>query len=341
MKALVLQASNQLEFLDWPSPEPGPGDVLVRVKACGICGSDVHGLDGSTGRRQPPVIMGHEASGVIAGAGSGVKGWSQADRVTFDSTFYCGTCSSCCQGRINLCEQRRVLGVSCDDYRHHGAFAEYVAVPAHLLHRLPDAVTFEQAAMVEPMSVALHAVRRSDLRGGETAVVIGAGMVGMFVVQCLRALGYERVIAVDIDRDRLELAAKLGASLTLDAEDLGEQIADYTQGRGADLAFEVVGVTSTLQTAIECVTRGGRIVLVGNIAPRVELPLQEVVTGELTLVGTCASAGEIPECLELLASGRVDADALCSAAAPLSDGASWFQRIIDKEPGLMKVILKP
>ena len=341
MKALVLQASNQLEFLDWPSPEPGPGEVLVRVKACGICGSDVHGLDGSTGRRQPPIIMGHEASGVIAGTGSTVKGWSKADRVTFDSTFYCGACSPCRQGRINLCEQRRVLGVSCDEYRHHGAFAEYVAVPAHLLHRLPDAVTFEQAAMVEPMSVALHAVRRSDLRGGETAAVIGVGMVGMLVVQCLRALGCERVIAIDIDRDRLELAGKLGASLTLDAEDLGEQIADYTQGRGADLAFEVVGVTSTLQTAIECVSRGGRIVLVGNIEPRVELPLQDVVTGELTLVGTCASAGEIPECLDLLASGRVDADALRSAVAPLSDGASWFQRIIDKEPGLMKVILKP
>ena len=144
MKALVLKQYGHLEYEDVPEPHVGPNDVLIEVRACGICGSDVHGLDGSTGRRIPPVIMGHEAAGVIAEVGSGVSGWRRGDRVTFDSTIYCGECHFCRRGMINLCDNRRVLGVSCDEYRQNGAFAEYVAVPQHILYRLPEGLTFER-----------------------------------------------------------------------------------------------------------------------------------------------------------------------------------------------------
>ena len=137
MKALVLAEYNQFIYKDVPEPKIGPRDVLVQVKACGICGSDVHGMDGSTGRRVPPLIMGHEASGIIADIGQEISGWQIGDRVTFDSTMYCGSCYFCRQGRINLCDNRRVLGVSCDEYRQHGAFAEYVAIPQHILYPLP------------------------------------------------------------------------------------------------------------------------------------------------------------------------------------------------------------
>ncbi|MBC7335058.1 MAG: alcohol dehydrogenase catalytic domain-containing protein, partial [Clostridia bacterium] len=164
MKALVLTAYKQLEIQDVPTPEPGAGEILVRVRACGICGSDVHGFDGSTGRRRPPIIMGHEASGVVAKIGDGVSRFRPGDRVTFDSTIYCGRCEFCRQGRINLCENRRVLGVSCAEYRQDGAFAEYVVVPEHIAYRLPDSVSFEQAALIEPLSVALHAVDRGNFR---------------------------------------------------------------------------------------------------------------------------------------------------------------------------------
>src|SRR5688572_27584980 len=157
MKALLLTAPSQLALVDFPRPQPAADEVLVRVRACGICGSDIHGWDGSTGRRHPPLIMGHEASGEIAAVGAQVSGWRVGDRVTFDSTISCGECAPCRGGRVNLCETRRVLGVAPVEYRQHGAFAEYVALPARILYRLPDALTFEQAAMVEPVSIAIHA----------------------------------------------------------------------------------------------------------------------------------------------------------------------------------------
>lgn len=142
MKALVLTAPGKLEYGDVPVEEPAKDEVLVEVRACGICGSDVHGMDGSTGRRRPPIIMGHEAAGTIVSRGRDVQGWAEGDRVTFDSTIYCGKCRFCRAGKINLCSHRRVLGVSCEDYRQHGAFAQFVAVPQHILYRLPAAVSF-------------------------------------------------------------------------------------------------------------------------------------------------------------------------------------------------------
>src|ERR1043165_5978855 len=179
MKALVLKEYKRFSFEDVPDPKPGPGEVLVAVRACGICGSDVHGMDGSTGRRQPPIIMGHEAAGIIAATGKAVHGWDPGDRVTFDSTIYCGQCEFCRRGWINLCEKRRVLGVSCEEYRQNGAMAEIVAVPEHILHRLPNGLSFEQAALTEPFAIALHAVRRANITGKAAAVIVGAGMIGL------------------------------------------------------------------------------------------------------------------------------------------------------------------
>ena len=173
MKALILKEYNRFVYEDVPEPEITPDEVLIHVKACGICGSDVHGMDGSSGRRIPPIIMGHEASGVIAKIGEHVRNFSEGDRVTFDSTIYCGTCYFCRRGQINLCDNRRVLGVSCDEYRQHGAFAEYVALPQRLSYTLPERVSFERAAMVEPVSIAVHAVELTPISLHDTAVVVG------------------------------------------------------------------------------------------------------------------------------------------------------------------------
>jgi len=343
MKALVLEAYKHFVFQDVPEPEPGPEEVLIRVAACGICGSDVHGMDGSTGRRIPPIIMGHEASGVIEAVGRAVTGWQVGDRVTFDSTIYCGKCFFCRRGQINLCDNRRVLGVSCADYRQHGAFAEYVVAPQHILYRLPADLRFEQAAMVEALSIAFHAARRTPVVLNDTAVVVGAGMLGLLVVQTLRLAGCGRVIAVDIDPGRLDLAAKLGADVALrsDVDDVPAAVQRLTGGRGADLAFEVVGITAAVKTALASLRKGGSLTLVGNTSPTVDFALQAAVTRELTLYGSCASAGEYPACLDMIASGAVNVDALISAVAPLSDGAAWFDRLYAREPGLMKVILTP
>ena len=342
MKALVLEQYSQFSFKDVPTPHTTAQDVLIRVKACGICGSDVHGMDGSTGRRQPPIIMGHEASGVIEHVGSNVTNWKKGDRVTFDSTVYCGTCWYCRRGKINLCDNRRVLGVSCDDYRLDGAFAEYVAVPQHILYRLPDDLGFPQAAMVEALSIAFHAINRTPANLNDTALVIGTGMIGLLVVQLLRFAGCGQIIAVDIDQDRLDMACKLGADVALnsDERDVKSSVLTCTQNRGADIAFEAVGITPTISTAIASLRKGGSLTLIGNVSRNVEMPLQEVVTREITFYGSCASSGEYPSCLDMIARGKVDVDMLISATAPLSEGASWFKRLYNKEDSLMKVILE-
>jgi L-iditol 2-dehydrogenase len=343
MKALVLKEYKRFSFEEVDNPELGPQEVLIAVKACGICGSDVHGMDGSTGRRRPPIIMGHEASGVIAGTGKSVSGWAQGDRVTFDSTIYCGECGYCREGMINLCDRRRVLGVSCEDYRQHGAFAEFVAVPPRILYRLPEGLAFEHAAMVEPFAIALHAVRRSPPALNDTVVVLGAGMIGMALVQALNHTGCGRLIVLDVAEDRLAMAAKFGATHTINSgkKDGLEAIKELTKGHGADVSFEAVGVTATVNLALRCLRKGGAATLVGNVAPTIEFPLQIAVTRELTIHGSCASRGEYPACLDMLARGHLKAAPLISASAPLAEGAKWFERLYQKEPGLLKVVLNP
>jgi L-iditol 2-dehydrogenase len=342
MKALVLREYKKFSYENFERPSPGDGEVLIRVEACGICGSDVHGMDGSTGRRIPHIIMGHEAAGIIEELGKNVSGWSVGDHVTFDSTVYCGECDYCRQGRVNLCDNRMVLGVSCNEYRRHGAFAEYVTVPARILYRLPDSVTFEQAAMVEALSIAVHAVSRVEMQQAATAMVVGAGMIGLLVIQSLRAAGVDEVWAVDIDDAKLEMANKMGAAVALNPSktNMVNEVHSRAKG-GLEIAIEVVGATPSIQTAVRSVRKGGDVVLVGNVSPLIDLPLQEVVTREITLHGSCASAGEYPKCLDLIGDKKVDVDFLISKVAPLSEGAEWFNRLYTKDPGLMKVILKP
>jgi L-iditol 2-dehydrogenase len=343
MKALLLKKYMELELTDMPQPELGANDVLVRVRACGICGSDVHGLDGSTGRRIPPIVMGHEAAGVITEVGRDVKAWKPGDRVTFDSTVSCGRCHFCRRGEINLCDNRQVLGVSCGDYRRHGAFAEFVSVPENILYRLPDGLPFEHAAMIEAVSIAVHAVNLTPKTLGDTAVVVGSGMIGQLTIQAAKVAGFSRVFAVDIDDAKLERAKALGAEDVFNSKncDPAAEIAARTDGHGADAALEAVGATDPIRTAISCVRKGGTVTLIGNISPKIELNLQPVVTRQIRLQGSCASSGEYPACIELLSSGAIKVDSMISARTPLEDASSWFSRLYSHEPNLMKVIVQP
>jgi L-iditol 2-dehydrogenase len=343
MKALVLEEYDKLAFKEVPIPKLESDEVLVRVKSCGICGSDVHGMDGSTGRRRPPIIMGHEASGVIEETGSDVADWKAGDRVTFDSTIYPLEDWYTLKGLYNLSDNRKVLGVSPAEYRRHGALAEFVAVPQHILYLIPDNVSFDEAAMVEPAAVALHAVNLTPVSVNDTALVVGSGMVGLFVVQILRVAGCGTIIAVDLDPGRLSLAEKLGADIMLQPQDsdIPEIVRQATMGRGTDFAIEVVGLSSSIKTAVDSLRRGGTLTLVGNLSPTVELPLQTVVTGQLRLQGSCAICGEYPAVLEMISKGSIDVMAILSATAPLSEGALWFERLYEGESGLMKVILNP
>ena len=340
MKALLLSEYRRLELAEVETPRPQAGEVLVRVAACGICGSDVHGYDGSSGRRIPPLIMGHEAAGNVVQVGEGVDGLSEGDRVTFDSTVYCGACANCLRGEINLCDRREVLGVSCGDYRRAGAFAEFVSVPAHIVHRLPDNLVFHQAALLEAVAVALHAASLVPIPPGSTALVVGAGTIGLLLQQALRVAGCPRVFVADPDRTRLGLSQKLGATEII-PEGVLERVLQLTNGIGVDLVAEAVGKTESIGTAIDCVRKGGTVILVGNISPEVRIPLQKVVSRQLRLQGSCASAGEYPQAIELVSKGEIQVKPLITAVRPLAEGPEWFERLHAREPNLMKVVLTP
>ena len=341
MKALLLTRYMQLEMAELPETKPEAGEVLIRVAACGICGSDVHGYDGSSGRRVPPIVMGHEGAGTVAALGDGVTDFAAGDRVTFDSTVYCGTCPPCRRGEINLCDNRQVLGVSCAEYRRAGAFAEYVAVPSRIVYRLPDGLSFAEAAMLEAAAVAVHAVSLAQFLPESTGLVVGAGMIGLLAAQALRAAGCSRVFVADVDGSRLKLAQDLGAVVLSAETDVAAQVLQLTGGAGADAVVEAVGRTETVTASVESVRKGGTVVLVGNISPDVTIPLQKVVTRQIRLQGSCASAGEYPRAMGLLASGAIQVKPLITAIAPLSEGPQWFARLHARAPNLMKVVLVP
>lgn len=332
MKALELVAASRLELVDKPVPEPGPGEVRVAVRACGICGSDLEGMDGGSGRRIPPVVMGHEASGVVDILGEGVSGWSVGERVTFDSTVWCGECGYCREGRMNLCKFRQVIGVSCDGYRRDGAFAEYVVVPERILHRLEEILSFEDAAFAEPVGVALHAVRRAGDVKGKTAMVVGAGLIGQLVIQALKRAGARQVIAVDVQQERFDLACALGADEGCLPEMAGG-------GLETDLVFEAVGAEDSMKLAVGAAKKGGRVVLIGNLRPQVPLALERVVTRELDVLGSCATAGEYPDALDAIATGEIQVRALITGMTPLERGVQAFE--MARHPGALKVLIKP
>ncbi len=228
--------------------------------------------------------------------------------MTFDSTVYCGACPFCLEGHVNLCDRRRVLGVATGEYRRDGAFAERVVVPARILHRIPPGVSMVEAALAEPLAVALHAVSRAPSAAAGSALVIGAGVIGLLIVASLRAAGCSRIVVVDLSPARLARATTMGATdvIPADAADVGERLQALTGGRGPDVVFEAVGIPATVALGIESVRKGGTVVLVGNVVPAAELPLQWTVSRELSLLGTAASCGEFPDALERIATKQVD-----------------------------------
>jgi (R,R)-butanediol dehydrogenase/meso-butanediol dehydrogenase/diacetyl reductase/L-iditol 2-dehydrogenase len=339
-----MEEYKKLKYVDFPDPRiETPRDILVRIRAVAICGSDVHGFDGSTGRRKPPIVMGHEAAGEIVETGAAVTAFRKGDRITFDSTISCGTCWYCRNGQVNLCDNRMVLGVSCDDYRRHGAFAEYLVIPDHIAVPLPEGLPYEEAACTEPAGVAAHAVRNTPIGLNETAAVVGAGLIGSLVIQILKVSGSGKVIALDTDPARRKTAESFGADAVFDPgdPDVEKKIRDFTGGRGVDRAIEAVGAAAPIRTAISIVRKGGSVTLVGNVSPSVDLPLQAIVTKELRLQGSCAISGEYPAALDLMARKKIDIKSLISARAPLSEGEIWMNRLYNREGNLLKVVLIP
>ena len=289
------------------------------------------------------MIMGHEATGTIEDAGKNVRSFKKGDRVCFDSTVYCNKCQPCREGFYNHCENRQVLGVSTPDFKRHGAFAEYVAVPWWIVSKIPDDMPFVHAALLEPASIGMHAANRAPVSTDDTVVVIGAGPIGLFILQASKLKGARKVIVCDVNEFRLDVARKLGADEVVNPlkSDIKEAVFKQIKNKGADVAFEAVGFASTFQDAISITRTGGHLVVVGNLESKAEFDLQQFVARELTFAGSYASCGEFRDCIKLVASRKINVEPLISDVLPLADGLSAFDRLLKAEENLLKIVLEP
>ena len=321
-----------------PEPVAGPGQVVVAVRASGICGSDVHGFTGSTGRRRVGVVMGHEAAGEVIAAGEAVGRLRVGDRVVLRSILPCGQCDRCHGGQPNLCLERLGLGMQID-----GAYAERVVVPEAMAEPIPDELSFEDAALVEPLAVAMHAVDLTPVGPADTVAIVGAGPIGLLTLLAVRRRGAGRILVTDRDPHRLGLARALGADEAIDvsAGDPVERVLSATDGRGVDAVLEAVGIAPTVAQSIAIARPGGTVTWVGNSAPEVPSPMQQVVTRELTIRGAYGFVDEFAAAIDALSAGWPDAHRLIERTARLEEGEGLFRDLAAGTVPAVKVVLVP
>jgi len=338
MRALVFRGPGEMPLEDRPDPRPGPGQVVVAVRASGICGSDVHGFAGATGRRRIGVVMGHEAAGEVASVGRGVTSVRAGDRVVLRSILPCGRCDRCRHGQPNLCLERQGMGMHFD-----GAYAEQIVVPEALLLPLPDSLSFQEGALVEPLAVAMHAVNITPFELTDVVAVVGAGAIGLLTLLAARNRGAGSIIVTDRDAHRLGVARLLGADQAIDvgASDPVEVVAAETNGRGADVVFEAVGIVATVAQSIAIARSGANVTWIGNSAPEVALPMQQIVTRELTIRGAYGFVGEFEQAADALASGLIDGRRLIECVAGLDEGPELFRQLAAGSLAAVKVVLTP
>ncbi|HMO57488.1 MAG TPA: galactitol-1-phosphate 5-dehydrogenase [Roseiflexaceae bacterium] len=338
MQVLMYEGPWQMPLREIDAPVAGANDVIVKVEAVGICGSDVHGFTGSTGRRTPGIVMGHEVSGTISALGSAVRGYHIGDRVIIQPQTTCGSCRMCLAGRSNICEKRTMIGM-----HTHGAYAEAVRVPSAQLYRMPDGLSWEHGALVEPLAVALHAVNCTPLNLMESVVIVGAGPIGLLALLGARLKGAGKIIVTDRSKHRLALAKQLGADLTVNVaeEDAVATVLAATEGRGAHAAIEAVGITPTVQQALAMTRIGGHVTWIGNSAPEVTLNMQQVVTREITIRGVYGFGDEFGQAIHALSSGALPVAPLIEQVAPFHKGPPLFDGLARGTLETVKIILRP
>jgi len=339
MKAAVWHGGQDIRIEDIPKPEIENNEALVRVKSAGICGSELHAYEGISERRKPPLIMGHEFSGEITEVGRDIRYLVEGDRVAVDPVIRCGTCDQCLRGRGNVCRNLTLIGL-----HTRGAFAEYVAVPAANCHKLPDNVAFEEGSMGEPVSVAVHAVNRTPIKLGDTVAVVGAGVIGLTVLQAAKLAGAAKVFVIDILDYRLDLARSLGADLTVNTqvEDAVDRIMGETEGLGVDVALEAVGLEVTVRQAMRMATTGGKLTIIGNLARMMELNVQDAVLRELEIKGSyCYAPTDFRRAISLIGDRKIDVKSLITNVLPLCEARKGFELLQKKTEKVLKVLLKP
>ncbi|MCW5851333.1 MAG: galactitol-1-phosphate 5-dehydrogenase [Anaerolineae bacterium] len=341
MQALVFTAIRKMELQTTPAPRlTAPDDVLVRVRAVGVCGSDLHGYTGQSGRRTPPMIMGHEAAGEVVAIGPAVTNVKPGDQVAIQPVRFCGQCVFCREGKASLCANRQVLGVH---PAAGGAYAEWLVWPAGCLFPMPAGMTYEQASFGEPLAVCLHALRLADIKPYDSVALVGSGPIGLLTLAILRTLGLRQVFVSDVSDERLAVARSLGASVTINpTRDNPRAVVEaHTEGLGADVSIEAVGLGVTAQQAIDVTKNGGTVVWIGNNMREIQIDMQSVVTRELRVQGTYAMNDlDFGRALGMLADGAVDIGPLLTQRATLAEGPTLFEDLLHA-PQVIKCVILP
>ncbi|MEA4898559.1 zinc-binding dehydrogenase [Bacillota bacterium Meth-B3] len=340
MKSLRFLGPKVLEVQDVGAPAPGAGEVLIKVRACGICGSDVHGWLGKTGRRIPPMTMGHEFAGEIAAVGAGVDAWKAGDGVVVQPINFCGECVNCRGGMTNMCLNKKFFGVLTVD----GAMAEYVAVPQKLLYRLPEGCSYETGAMAEPYAVAYGSVAKCGGIAGKDVLIVGAGMIGLCILQMVKLHNPKSVTVADLSDRRLKKALDLGADFVINSakEDALARIADCTDGLMMDLSIEAVGVEPTANLSVKALKVAGTAVWVGMSQREMQINMQDIVCSARSVVGSFNyTHEEFGEVVALLGSGRLATGELLSRVVTLPEAPQAFRDLLENPDDLLKIVIDP
>ena len=336
MKAAVCTEIGKIEIQDVPRPVPGPGEVLVRVKSAGVCGSDVDGFRGKHPMIQTPIILGHGCSGTIAEVGVGVDRTRVGEAVSVEPFFTCDVCPFCLEGTYNFCADLKIIG-----HQVPGAFAEYVLIPAKFAHRMPDGVSFEEAAILEPCSGALHAVRRCGIQAGDFAVIIGCGTMGSFATQHCRNLSAE-VLVIEPVAFKRQAALDLGAAHAVDPgiRDVETVVRELTGGKMADVVIEAVGERETLEQTVSLVKNGGTIMLIGWTGNNADpFDLTNTTFKELTVLGTLGFCRDFPISMKLLGAGKVNIQRIITHRFDLDHVEDAVEMLENRADGIWKAVV--
>jgi len=336
MRAAVCHKPFELTIEEVDRPEPGPGHAVVKVRATGVCGSDVDGYAGRHPWIKLPIVLGHECSGVVDAVGPGATKFRPGDAVVVEPFFVCGQCPNCLRGRYNMCREIVIIG-----HQVAGSFAEYVLIPERFLHPKPEGLSFEVGALAEPISGALHAVGRCGLKIGELVVVLGCGTIGYFLLQHALNSG-ARVVVSEPEARKRQAALELGALCAVDPtrESLRDRVMELTDGVGADCVMEAAGVPETIRETVALARKGGRILLMGWTGNETDaFDCTKMTLDEMTVLGTMGFAWDFPVTLDLLARGKVNAERIITHRFSLEQTREALEILHEKRDGVWKAAI--
>jgi L-iditol 2-dehydrogenase len=338
MKAALLTAPYQIDLQEVERPRLDSGDVLIKVRCVGVCGSDVHTYKGTHPFRKPPVILGHEMAGEVVEVAEDISLFKKGDRVSAEPQTYCHQCASCYQAYYNLCNSKRVMGTT----PWPGAFAEYVVIPEDKVYLLPDGLGFEEGALVEPLAVGIHAAQMAQIRIGDAVLIMGSGTIGLATLVGLKEAGATRIIATDVEDFNLGKAKELGAWTTVNVgtESLEEKVKERTKGEGVDAVVIAVGVPSLIDESLSLVRKGGRVVLVAIFDDKATIDPFKIVFSEVEVVGSWVYTGrEFQAAIDLMSQKRIETGSFITHRWPIERVREALDLVDKRSEDVLKVVL--